>query len=206
MRIGVIVDGQAEFRSLSALFRKIVSPQNSLLAPIYADIQPHAPLPQIVGTIKNKLPILRAKAVGMVLVLLDRENRSVCPGDWAHQIESALQGHCHSAGCGTVRAIVKETCYENWLVADTSVFRRMPRRFSISSRALDSINHNRADRVDAQSILEHAALVRAYDKIDDSVRIMGLADPQEIANNSRSFRRLLRVIGYPAYKDQSMIP
>jgi len=206
MNIGVIVDGQAEFRSLNALFSKRLSPQNSLLTPIYADIQPHAPLPQIVGTIKKKLPILRSRNVGMVLVLLDRENRSVCPGDWAHQIESALQGHCNSAGCGIVRAIVKETCYENWLVADTNVFRMIPKRFSINPRVLESINNDRADRVNAQSILQHSALIRAYDKIDDSIRIMRLADPQQIAKNSRSFRRLLRVIGNPAFKDQSMNP
>ena len=200
------MDGQAEYRSLNELFRKGLSPQHALLAPIYADIQPYAPLSQIVGTIKKRLPILRARHVGMVLVLLDRENRAVCPGDWAHQIESALGEHCGSAGCGAARVVVKEASFENWLIADTSVFQRLPKRFYLNPNLIDSISENRADKVNAQSILKHAALGRAYDKVDDSIRIMRLTDPQLMARNSRSFRRLLRVVGNPMYRDQSINP
>lgn len=205
MRIGIIADGQAEYRSLPKLVERIES-QNKVVKTLYADIQPLAPISQIVAAIKSKLPILKSKSVDMALILIDRENRNVCPGDWAQEIEQALEKTCGQAGITSFAVVVKDSCYENWLVSDIQVFDKMPKRFSISSSNIKRIEPNKADRADAQSILEKSAKGQDYDKVQDSVRIMNLADPIRIASNSRSFRRFLRLIGHASYKDQSCQP
>lgn len=205
MRIGIIADGQAEYRSLPKLVERIES-QNKVVKTLYADIQPLAPISQIVAAIKSKLPILKSKSVDMAVILIDRENRNVCPGDWAQEIEQALEKTCGQAGITSFAVVVKDSCYENWLVSDIQVFDKMPKRFSISSSNIKRIEPNKADRADAQSILEKSAKGEDYDKVQDSVRIMNLADPIRIASNSRSFRRFLRLIGHASYKDQSCQP
>jgi hypothetical protein len=205
MRIGIIADGQAESRSLPKLVERIES-QNKVVKTLYADIQPLAPISQIVAAIKSKLSILKSKSVDMALILIDRENRNVCPGDWAQEIEQALEKTCGQAGITSFAVVVKDSCYENWLVSDIQVFDKMPKRFSISSSNIKRIEPNKADRADAQSILEKSAKGEDYDKAQDSVRIMNLADPIRIASNSRSFRRFLRLIGHASYKDQSCQP
>ena len=191
MNIGIIVDGQAEYHSLRKLYDKALSP-HTLLKPIYADIQPLAPTSQIVGVIKRKLPILRNMNASKILVLIDRETRDICPGEWATQIRNALDANCTHPGTQDFAVVVKNTCYENWLISDTSIFRKMPKRFSLRAAQLRSVEPDKADRVDAQAILKAAAIRDAYDKVADSICILNLADPTRMAQNSRSFRRFLR--------------
>jgi len=112
MRIGIIADGQAEYRSLPKLVERIES-QNKVVKTLYADIQPLAPISQIVAAIKSKLPILKSKSVDMAVILIDRENRNVCPGDWAQEIEQALEKTCGQAGITSFAVVVKDSCYEN---------------------------------------------------------------------------------------------
>jgi hypothetical protein len=102
--------------------------------------------------------------------------------------------------------VVKETKYENWLISDIAAIRRMPRRFQLSAQQIRSIQPNKADNVDAVRILKRAAIGSAYDKVRDAMRIMSYANPMNVAKNSRSFRRLLRLIDCPSYVSQSKIP
>lgn len=205
MKIGVVVDGQGEFRALPSLFPKIGSP-HTLLAPLYGDMQPFAPIPQIVGVVKSKLPILRARGAQRVLVLLDRENRNVCPGAWATQLADALNQDCGQLGIDKFIVVVKNSCFENWLVADPEAFTRMPRRFSLSAGALASISPNKADNIDAQRLLKAAAQGGTYSKTTDAVRILAAAEPARMAANSRSFRKLLRELEHPLYLKESIRP
>lgn len=205
MRLGILVDGQAEFRALPELLPKIESP-HTLLAPLYADIQPFAPIPQIVGAVRTKLPILRGRRAERVLVLLDMESRAVCPGVWAGDLEAALNRDCTSSGIQQFYVVVKNSCFENWLVSDITALQRMPKRFSLSATTVRSIQPNKADRVNAQRILETAAQGDGYSKTADAVRILSLAEPLAIAANSRSFRRFLRRLDHPRYLDQSIAP
>jgi hypothetical protein len=205
MRFGVVVDGQAEFRSLPEIFPRIDTPF-TLLAPLYADIQPFAPVSQIVGAVRSKLPILRSRRAERVLVLLDRETRPVCPGAWAREVETALNNGCAEASIRQFHVVIKNTCFENWLIADTAALARMPKRFVLSRTVLRSVSPNKADHVSAQRILVSAAQGEAYSKTTDAVRIMKIAQPLAIAANSRSFRRLLRKFHHPSYLDQSFDP
>lgn len=205
MRIGIIVDGQAEYRALPELIPRIESP-HTLLAPLYADIQPFAPIPQIVGAVRTKLPILRGRQADWVLVLLDRESRDVCPGVWASEIEAVLNRDCASGGIEKFYVVVKNSCFENWLIADTNAFTRMRRRFILPGNAMRTVTPNKADGVNAQRILKSAAQGDAYSKTADAVRIMSVAEPSAIGSNSRSFRRFLRRVEHPKYLGQSAAP
>lgn len=205
MKIGIIVDGQAEFRSLPELLKRIEC-KNNIVKLLYADIQPLAPIPQIVRAIQSKLLILKSKQVDKALILIDRENRDICPGNLAEQIKLSLERVCKTSGIELFAVVIKESCYENWLIADTGVFAKMPKRFALSQTNIKRIEPNKADRVDAQGILKRSAKAQDYEKIQDSIKIMRLADPLTIAYNSRSFRKFLRELGHELYKEQSLQP
>lgn len=207
MKIGFIVDGEAEYRSLPSLLRQIErESQHVLLNPLLAKIQPLAHVPRIVAAVAPAIKILRGKHAQKIIILIDRENREVCPGAWAEEITHALTakyGHDRKAVFGVV---IKDACYENWLVADPSVFTKLPKRFSLSDTAIRKIQPNKADRIDAQKLIKDAARGDAYHKVADARQMMALADILGIAANSRSFRRFLRMLDHPRYKDQSRNP
>ena len=77
------------------------------------------------------------------------------------------------------------------------------------SVAMEKEIRARADNIDALRLLKRAIESgvegRSYNKTVDAIRIMARVDPLEVARNSRSFRRFLRVLGCPAYRDQSKI-
>jgi hypothetical protein len=204
MRIGLIVDGQSEFRSLDFVLRRIEIP-NVLVGLLYSNIHPHAPTPQIVRAMAGNVRIFAHRQADMVITLIDREDRPTCPGQWASEIAQTLNRSYASHGM-RFGVVVKDTCYENWLISDTAVFRAMPKRFNMSGADIRKIAPNKADSVDAQAILKGAAINDAYSKVEDAVRIMALADPLRMAANSRSFRKLLRELQHPKYKDQSLLP
>lgn len=206
MKIGLIVDGEAEFRSLVELYDRLDTPHILLRPPLRADIQPLAPVPQIVGAVKSRLLILLNRGADMIVVLVDRENRDVCPGKWAGELTTALNAAYTSIEDCQLTVVVKNSCYENWLISDPEAFTKIRKRFQISQSVIRSISPNKADHVNAQAILKSAAQGNAYSKITDAVHIMKHANPSNMALNSRSFRRFLRQIEHPAYNDQSRNP
>lgn len=204
MKVGIIVDGQAEFRSLPKLLPRVES-GHVILNPIYADIQPLAPIKQIVLSVTKKWKVLLSQNVEIILILLDLEDRDVCPGAWAMELESALNKANKGYGV-EFKVVVKNSCYENWLVSDMSVFHKMPKRFKISRSDERAISPNKSDKVNALGILKKSIQGNPYDKIRDAIQIMNLAQPLEMGANSRSFRRFLRVVGHPSYDEQSISP
>lgn len=207
MKIGFIVDGEAEYRSLSPLLRQIErESQHVLLNPLIAKIQPLAHVHRIVAAVAPAIKILRGKQAEKIVILMDRENREVCPGAWAAEITRALTATYRDYGITAFGVVIKDSCYENWLVADTSVFQKLPKRFSLSDAAMRKIQPNKADRIDAQKLIKDAARGNAYHKVTDAMRIMEQAEVMGIAANSRSFRRLLKMLDHPRYKDQSRNP
>lgn len=205
MRIGLIVDGQAEYRSLPFLLERLETP-HTFVGTLFSNMHPHAPIPQIVRAMNGSVRVLAGRNADVIIVLLDREDRDDCPGQWASQVAQAL-----NAGYGIhelliFKVIIKNSCYENWLIADPTALEAMPRRFRISRADISKIVPNRADVVDAQAILKAAAQGNAYSKVEDARRIMALADPLRMAANSRSFRKLMREVEHPSYQRQSLLP
>lgn len=205
MRIGLIVDGQAEFRSFPHLLGRIDCP-HTIVKTLYTDIQPFAPAQQIAERVKKKLPIMVAKRANKVIVLLDREDRNVCPGDWAGQIQLALSTACAGVSVDSFAVVIKNHCYENWLVGDTTALEAMPQRFSLSASDIKKVSPNKADQVNAQALLKQTARKGSYSKVEDAMRIAAYSDPTRIAANSRSFRRLMRMLDNPTYLSQSRRP
>ncbi|MCA1631430.1 MAG: DUF4276 family protein [Acidobacteria bacterium] len=205
MRVGIVVDGQAEFRSLPKIKERIGAP-HVILNPLYADIQPFSSAPQIVGAVKTQLRILVRQGAEMALVLLDHESRQECPGAWAQEISQNLAHRYGGLGMAKLGVIVKNSCFENWLVSDIEAFIRMLRRINLIEAAKRAIQPNKADNVDAQEILKRAAQGDAYSKVADAIRIMMHIDPVRMAANSRSFRKFLREIEHPLYVTQSRTP
>jgi hypothetical protein len=205
MRIGLIVDGQAEFHSLPLLLRRVETP-HVLIDTLLANMHPYAPIPQIIKAMTSRVTILSNKGANMIIALLDREERDVCPGAWASEIAQAMRDAWMDRGVAIFSVVIKNSCYENWLVADTTAFDRMPRRFRLPAADIARIVPNKADSVNAQLLLRSAAQKEAYSKVVDAKKIMSIADPLEMAANSRSFRRLLRQLEHPRYVRQSRRP
>ena len=201
----MIVDGQAEFRSLPLLLRKIETPF-VLLSPLYADIQPYAPAGQIAGAVATRLPIVASRHVDLAVILLDREARPECPGEIADRLCALLAAPCQRCGIPRALVVVKNRMYENWLISDSAAFRGQRGRFRLSAAQVRTLDSGRADTLDGLAVLENAVRGDAYSKVADAVRIIGRAEPLRMAGNSRSFRRFLRVVGHPRYARQSRNP
>lgn len=201
MRIGFLVDGEAEFRSLSLLYPRVRT-SAVLLAPLVSGLQPLAPVGQLVGSINRRIPILRQRNVDVGIVLLDRETRPECAGCFAQHLEARFADLVNPR----IKVVIKDRCFENWLISDMLAITELPRRFAVESGQRQVVEPDRADRVDALAWLKRAARNKSYSKTEDAVRILRKADPGRMAMNSRSFRRLLRVMGDTRYRTQSRQP
>jgi len=199
VRIGMIVDGEAEYRSLSKLFSRIQI-SSTLLSPLKADIQPLAPVTQIAGAVKSRLKILAAKNVDLAIVLLDRESRPDCCGAMAEAIRVAITKMSASP---RVAVVIKNRMFENWLIADCDALEQLRARFTVRPGQRQQIAPDKADSADGVSLLKAMVRQKDYNKVKDAVRIMSVAIPERLASNSRSFRRFLRILGHPAYRLQS---
>jgi hypothetical protein len=200
MRIGIVVDGLSEFRSLGHLYEDLQAlTGNQFLTPLHADIQPQAPVGTIAKQCSASIKQLFGRNADRVIVLFDREARSECPGALAREVEEKV-------GLDEVRVVVKDRAFENWVIADIAALRRQPKRFTISQATSKAVQPDKADRVDALTLLKRAAVKDAYDKVEDSKRVFAVADVSNIGANSRSFRRFLRCVGCSSYQHQSSRP
>jgi hypothetical protein len=203
MKVGFIVDGQSEYYALPGLISRIPT-DAQLLRPLVADLQPLAPLGQIARAVLPKARILAARNVDLIVLLLDNETITSCPGEHAIQLADTVQ---ELLGPSPVVAVVKKVqTLENWLVADPDAVAGLRGRFTLSERQRSSILPDKADHISAIRLLGSAAIDRAYAKVKDSARILTVADPLKMASNSRSFRRLLRVLRVEQYSGQSRLP
>jgi uncharacterized protein DUF4276 len=194
----VIVDGQSEYRALPLVTSKIVLARAQVINPLYAPIPPYAPTGVIANACRSRIDQLVRRGARDIIVLLDREARPECPGNLARTIGDALR---LPAGCrGWV--VVKNKMFENWLIADIGALRASPQRYQISPALERRIAPNKADSCDALGMLKEVTS-HSYSKVQDSQTILAAAHPLKIAENSRSFRRLLRVMGHELYRDQS---
>jgi hypothetical protein len=92
--------------------------------------------------------------------------------------------------------------FENWLIADLKALKSFPGRYDITPAAERRIVASGADSTDAMKFMKQVTKP-SYEKTSDSQKILTVADPMSMATNSRSFRRLLRVLGSATYEDQS---
>lgn len=202
MRVGVLVDGQAEYYSIKELLGKI--PGAPPVTVQYVDIQPNASPGKIVNAAVRFVNTLRN--CSRIVVLLDLEQRDECPGVWASALKEELE-RASTVGC-PIDVVIKVRMYENWLVADPHGINAHTRLFQLSAAQIRSIEPNTADHVrDPVALLKAAKRSHeSYDKVRDAIRLVKVVNPMTIAQNSRSFRRFLRVLQVPPYTLQSRNP
>jgi hypothetical protein len=147
-------------------------------------------------------PSVRGQGVGKVVVLIDREDRSDCPGALA----AAIQARIARETDVEVAVVIKDAAFENWLVADVDAVRSLKQRFDLSNNTQNAVQPNKADKCPALELLKRSTQGSSYDKVEDSKRILARADATRIATHSRSFRRFLRCAGCPTYASQSRQP
>jgi Domain of unknown function (DUF4276) len=201
----MIVDGQAEFRTLRSIFPRIRT-RATLMGPLWADLQPGGGIPKIVRAASPALKALASKGAQRILILLDHENRPQCVPTWRAALEAAFDRASRNAGVADVKVVLKVRMYENWLISDPAAIKSMPRRFNLSNAHESQIAPDRADRADALHILKTAARGVEYHKVRDAMALMAKFDPYVGAGNSRSFRRFLRLLGCNEYAAQSRVP
>jgi hypothetical protein len=156
--------------------------------------------------VKGRVHILANRGVDRAVFLIDFETRATCPGSWARLLEDALRIAYEGLSISEYKVVMKTRKFENWVLGDPSAIASMSGRFNVSASDLERITPDKADHVDAAALLSKMALNKSYDKIDDAERILTKADPLNIAANSRSFRRFLRILEIKKYGNQSRRP
>ncbi len=203
MKIGIIVDGDAESQALKLLTQRIAISDAQILDPLYANIQPKSAPGQIVKSVKPKLDILIARQVSKIVVLIDREDQPECPSELAQGIENAFRKLGHS----NVHVAIKNRRFENWLISDTKVFKKLSARYKTTEAFISTVIPNKADTVEnATGLLNKICVGPEYHKRRDAAQITKHQDISEISKNSRSFRRFLRLLGHQDYETQSKKP
>lgn len=198
MRVAVICDGDAEVEVLRVLLGKLVINGVQLIGAAYADMQPSAPIAQVVAAARSRIEIWRARNASRIIVVIDREQSVICPGERAEALRNAF----HGAGYQEVEVVVKDRKLENWLIADAEAVSTL-NNFSLPDNIVRRVETAGADSVqDAQRELERAGR-NGYSKRRDAIRIATISAIEVIEQRSRSFRRFLRHAGHPAYALQS---
>lgn len=204
--VAIASDGDSEYVTLPTLLGRIRTRQPELeflpVAKLNVDGETH---PDVIAK-ACRVAVLAAvaKSATDFIVLLDREGNEAPVHETCARILAALNS-LYGAGL-TMRVILKNSMYENWLVSDLVRLRAMRARFDITPAFERKVSPNKADSQDALSMLKKAAIRTAYDKVSDSKRIMEGFLPERAAQNSRSFRHFLHVLGDPDYQTQCRRP
>lgn len=208
MKVGLIVDGDAEFASLPHVLPRIDSKHEVLPRVLKAAVHPLGGPGKVARAVMPAIRIFVAnRGVRQVVILLDREQQTECCGAIAGEIAQAVSRLCENEGLRVeVSVVLKDRTYENWLLSDPDALRASTGRFRVSAAFAKKVQPNKADTIDAGKLIKTAVVKGSYDKVEDGVRIMRAADPSRMGANSRSFRRLLRVVGDRAYSNQSKLP
>ncbi|MGW0757774.1 DUF4276 family protein [Streptomyces sp. NPDC002814] len=203
-KIGVVSEGESEVRGLPILYPQLEKRVGvQLLRPIRAAVDPLAPVAVIARGARTAIQLSRARGAHLVVVLIDREMSEVSAAERAAEIESRLRRDVDD----NVRVVIKDRCFENWLIASPEGFQRQKSRYAHPDKIAKAVCPDKADRVPDPCRLINSAMSKGqYDKTGDAPKILKLSNLDSLAANSRSFRRFLAVLGDPAYAAGSKRP
>jgi hypothetical protein len=204
VRISFVVDGQTEYHYLLGLLRQSGTSNKLIGPPVLCEMQPYAPVKHIAYRIAKKMPIALQKRPNLVVVTIDLENREDCPASFASALGTEILKRLPSYTNFGISIVIKVRTFENWLVADLAAIKRL-KLFTVSRAIQRAVTPNKADHVDALKLLKQMSKA-SYDKLSDGKSICRHVSFERIAKNSRSFRRCLRIIGEPKYRNQSKNP
>lgn len=197
MKIGLLVDGRAEYYSLPLLLPRLGSP-HQILTPLVCDIQPFASAAQMALAASKRFSILLAKGAESIVILIDKETRPDCTVELVQAVErearARLKNFSSTVG---LQVVFKVSMFENWLAADPAALSGLPGLFEHVERIERQVSGGRADSVNALDLFKACSKQRSYDKVSGAVAICKGLDPVRAAGNSRSFRKLLKTLGCP---------
>lgn len=197
MKIGVLVDGRAEYYSLPHLLPRLGSP-HQILAPLVCDIQPFASPAQMALAASKRFSILLAKGAESLVILIDKETRPDCTVELVQAVEQEARARLKDfSSTVDLQVVFKVSMFENWLAADTATLSGLSGLFEHVERIERQVSGGRADSVNALDLLKACSKQRSYDKVAGAVAICKGLDPVRAAGNSRSFRKLLKTLGCP---------
>lgn len=194
MKIGLIVEGDSEYHALPNLLPRVASPHTILRQPLRCPVDPKSSPAQIAHVAATKsFPILIAKGVDLIVLLIDKENRPECTIELVQEIER--EGRSRLTESVDLCVVLKVTKLENWLVADPQALREL--KLFENVERIEKQVAGRADAVDALALLKSCSGRRSYDKKKGAIEICKKLDPERARKNSRSFQKLLKTLGYP---------
>lgn len=197
MKIGVLVDGDAEFYALPHVLPRLGSP-HQILKPLRCDIQPFASPAQMALAASKRFSILLAKGAESIVILIDKETRPDCTVELVQAVEREARARLRDFSSTVVLQVVfKVSMFENWLAADPATLSGLSGMFEHVERIERQVSGGRADSVNALDLLKACSKKRSFDKVSGAVAICKGLDPIRAAGNSRSFRKLLKVLGCP---------
>lgn len=204
MRIAIITEGVSEFKSLPQLYPQLhanMPARSKIVKTLKVNAQPDAPYRRIIASCRPSL-IIASQICDMLIVLLDREQQADCPGKIADVLEKEFMKIVDKP----VRVALKDRMYENWLISDLHALRSHPKRFNVDGAVEKKISPNKADTVNGLALIKRMIINGEYSKIEDSDKICKAAVVERMAENSRSFRHFLHVLGHHSYKDGCRSP
>jgi hypothetical protein len=197
MKIGLLVDGRAEYQALTYLLERLRTAHPVLQHPLFCDIQPHASPAQMALAASKRFPILLDRGADFIVILIDKETRQDCTVELVQAVErEASERLSKLSPVARVQVVLKVSCFENWLVADPQALRDLTGLFEKVERVERQVAPNRADSVNALDLLKGCSRQRSYEKVEGALAICKKLDPQRAAANSRSFRKLLKTLGH----------
>jgi hypothetical protein len=202
MTIGILVDGYSEYSGLPLLLPKLRTIDH-ILRPLHCDIQPFSQPAQIAYVASKAARVLIAQGATEIVVLIDKENRPECTVELVTSIELEMKRRLPMISS---RVVLKVNTFENWLIADPAALSSYKSLFPKIRKIEKAVVPDKADHVDALSLLKDCAKNGHYDKVKCAKSICTSLDPDRASKNSRSFRRFLRVVMHGRYCRQSKRP
>lgn len=194
MRIGIIVDGREEQNTFGIITSKIAIENIQILTPVYAPLAPKATPLQIAKALESRIKILCTKDVDKIVVTIDLEDLQECPGERALAIQKAIEklGYIH------VEVVIKNRKFENWLIGDIENLSGI-KHFSVSKAFAMQLKNCDAIPDAVKELSKIKANRLHYSKTKDGAALAKNINPIKIAQNSRSFKKFMKVICHPDF-------
>lgn len=204
--VGLVLEGEGDVGAIPQLLREMVSGNIiRLRRPIHYGGQPvECAVNKFRDFVRLKVvPRVRAmilKQVSVVVVVIDRENREQCPGEFAQvvlrMIVETMEAQYQYRGLPRISVVCADRKLENWLIADPQGI--FAHNYIVND--LSSAVGTNADAKEALTLLKRAYKPgRCYHKRMDAPDIASKVRTMlpDVRRRSRSLDKLLRECGLP---------
>lgn len=201
-RVGLVVEGEADVGAIPQLLR---DSGIRLIRPVKFGGQPaDCEVRKFCEFVERKIvPLVWArlqKQVCVVVVVIDRENRGHCPGEFAQYVAQtiveAMVAKYDYIGAPPISVVCADRTLENWLIADP---KGLHTHNYIDKDLSKAVGAN-ADGKDALTLLKQAYRPgRSYDKRMDAPQLASKIGTmqRDVRRRSHSLDKLLRECGVP---------